>query len=68
LENETYFSNHLFALPLPEQVSPNKLKTKLNDKKIIISCRDKYLRVSVNIFNDSEDIQQLINAIQATIT
>lgn len=66
LESEAYFSNHLFALSLPEQISLDELRVKLGDNKVVISSRGKYLRVSVNVFNDSEDIEQLIRAIQAT--
>jgi selenocysteine lyase/cysteine desulfurase len=64
LEAEAYFSNHLFALSLPEQISLDQLRTNLTNQKVVISSRGKYLRVSVNVFNDSKDIAQLIQAIQ----
>jgi len=67
LETEAYFSNHLFALSLPEQISLDQLRANLDNNKVIISSRGKYLRVSVNVFNDSTDIEQLIQAIQATV-
>jgi selenocysteine lyase/cysteine desulfurase len=67
LESEAYFSNHLFALSLPEQISLDELRVHLGDNKVVISSRGKYLRVSVNVFNDSEDIEQLMQAIQATV-
>lgn len=67
LETEAYFSNHLFALSLPEEVALDQFRENLTKNKIIISSRGKYLRVSVNVFNDSEDIRQLIQAIQTAI-
>ncbi|MBL4650312.1 MAG: aminotransferase class V-fold PLP-dependent enzyme [Aureispira sp.] len=67
LETEAYFSNHLFALSLPEQISLDQLRANLDNNKVIISSRGKYLRVSVNVFNDSTDIEQLIQAIKTTV-
>lgn len=66
-EKEAYFSNHLFALPLPEQVSLDQLQVNLTNNKVVMSSRGKYLRVSVNVFNDSKDIAQLIHAIKASV-
>lgn len=67
LETEAYFSNHLFALSLPEQISLDQLRANLENNKVVISSRGKYLRVSVNVFNDSTDIEQLIQAIKTTV-
>lgn len=67
LEAEAYFSNHLFALSLPQQISLEQLQSNLTNNKVVISSRGKYLRVSVNVFNDSKDIARLIQAIQATV-
>lgn len=67
LESEAYFSNHLFALSLPKQVDLDQFRENLTNNKVVISSRGKYLRVSVNVFNDSEDIRQLIEAIQTAI-
>lgn len=66
IEADAYFSNHLFALSLPDQISLEKLAINLSKHKVIITNRANYLRVSVNVFNDSKDIEQLIQTIQAS--
>lgn len=67
LEEERYFSTHLFSLPLVEHLSLDVLRENLNRYNVVISSRGKYLRVSVNVYNDSKDIQQLIAAIKASL-
>jgi selenocysteine lyase/cysteine desulfurase len=66
-ENDKYFSSHLFALKLPAEVDVDQLKINLEKNKVYISVRGQYLRISVNIFNDEEDINQLMNTIEETI-
>lgn len=66
-ESDKYFSSHLFALKLPSEVDVNQLRNNLEINKVYISVRGQYLRISVNIFNDEEDINQLIKSIEATI-
>lgn len=67
LEAEPYFSNHLFALSLPDYLSLDQLTRNLSAHKLVLTNRAGYLRVSVNVFNDSRDIQQLIHTIQTTL-
>ena len=66
-ESDKYFSSHLFALKLPAEVDVDQLKINLEKNKVFISVRGQFLRISVNIFNDEEDINQLIKSIEATI-
>ena len=66
-ESDKYFSSHLFALKLPAEVDVDKLKINLEKNKVFISVRGQFLRISVNIFNDEEDINQLIKSIDETI-
>ncbi|RLD26352.1 MAG: aminotransferase, partial [Bacteroidetes bacterium] len=66
-ESDKYFSSHLFALKLPAEVDVDQLKINLEKNKVFISVRGQFLRISVNIFNDAEDIKQLIKSIEATI-
>lgn len=68
LEKEPYFSNHLFSLSLPETINTNLLREELAKRNIILSVRDGNLRVSINVFNTTEDIQQLIDAIESERT
>lgn len=67
IEDEHYFSNHLFSLPLPNSINMKALKQGLKTQNIILSVRDGKLRISVNVFNDSNDIHQLISIIQSNL-
>ena len=66
-ESDKYFTSHLFALKLPAEVDVDQLKINLEKNKVFISVRGQFLRISVNIFNDEEDINQLIKSIDMTI-
>lgn len=67
MEAEPYFSNHLFALPLLDRIDAEQLNRQLAKHNIVLSNRGNYFRVSVNVFNDESDIQQLLEAIEATL-
>ncbi len=63
LEDEAYFSNHLFSLKLPPGTDMEQVKANLDKHHISVSLRGKHIRVAVNVFNDEADIQALIKAI-----
>jgi len=63
LEEETYSGHHLFALPLTKDLDEHKLNLELEKRKIILSARGEHLRVSTNVFNDENDILELIEAL-----
>ncbi|OUR94007.1 aminotransferase class V [Flavobacteriales bacterium 34_180_T64] len=65
-ENSAYFSNHLFGLKLPEEVNAKLLKENLIKNNIYLSVRGKSIRVSIHVFNTSEDIEKLIKVIELT--
>jgi len=67
LEEEKYFSNHLFSLKLPPAIDTTLLTKNLEKNNIIISLRGKFIRVSVNVFNDEKDIRRLIETIEETL-
>ncbi len=62
--NNKSFSNHLFSLPMPKNINREKLHENLRKRNIILSQRGESLRVSVNIYNDENDIASLIEAIK----
>jgi len=68
LEKDEFFCSHLFSLQLPKEVDTETLKENLVKNNIFISIRGPYLRVSVNVFNDDEDISKLIEVIAQTIS
>ena len=63
-EENDYIYPHLFSLKLPNRVSPEAMKTKLEKNKIYVSLRGSYIRVSLNVFNNKNDIDALKNCIQ----
>lgn len=66
LEEEAFFSNHILSLKLPANINMDKLNSNLIRNKVHLSMRGKNLRVSVNVFNDSRDINKLIHTIDET--
>ncbi len=62
-EEEPYLAQHLFAPQLPAAINPEVLKQELEKNSVYVSTRGKYLRVSVNIYNEKEDIDALMHVI-----
>ena len=60
-ENEKYFYPHLFSLKLPNDINPEIVKNQLENKNIYVSLRGSYVRVSINVFNQKENLDALIN-------
>lgn len=65
-ENTPYFSTHLFGLTLPQEIDIEQLKNNLIKNNVFLSVRGSSLRVSVHIFNTSQDIIKLIEVIEET--
>ena len=65
-ERETYFSSHMFGLKLPKEVNSELLKENLIKKNIYLSLRGNTLRVSIHVFNITDDIEKLIEVIELT--
>ena len=64
IEDEKYFANHLFAVRAKEGSNVSALKNNLLEKNIITSVRGEYIRISVNVFNDRNDIAKLLEVLQ----
>ena len=63
-ETKKYFNPHLFSLGLPKEINPLKLKNRLDNENIYVSLRGTYIRVSINVFNNEEDIEKLVSVIK----
>lgn len=63
IESETHRAHHLMGLPLPPGTDGEALVGELQARKVYISLRGTNIRISVNVFNTEEDIQQLISAL-----
>ena len=66
-ENEKYFNPHLFAIGLPEKISPEFMKKKLEEKMIYVSLRGNEIRISLNVYNNIHDINKFISAIKSSL-
>ncbi|PZX60408.1 selenocysteine lyase/cysteine desulfurase [Algoriphagus ratkowskyi] len=66
IEEEQQTSYHLIGLKLPENIDADLLKSNLENDKISVSIRGGNLRVSVNVFNTSADIEKLIKTLEAS--
>ena len=67
LEEDAFFSNHIFAIPVAPNINLKLLNENLIKNKVYLSQRGNSLRVSVNVFNDKRDIEVLINSIQESL-
>jgi selenocysteine lyase/cysteine desulfurase len=65
LEVNEFTANHLFSLPLPMGQDLNQVKSMLEKERISVSVRGTALRVSINVFNEQRDIDQLIGALDS---
>tara|TARA_B100000767_G_scaffold252927_1_gene257103 strand:+ start:319 stop:1458 length:1140 start_codon:yes stop_codon:yes gene_type:complete len=66
-ENENFFTSHLFSLGLPNHLNLLSFKKILEEKKIRVSVRGTNLRVSINVFNDENDINKLVETVKEFI-
>lgn len=63
IENEEYRASNLFGIRLPETMSMDEAKERLAEANVFVSYRGDCIRVSPNIYNSSEDLLVLVNAL-----
>ena len=63
LDMSKYTSNHLFALQLPKNSILQQIRTQLEDAKVFVSVRGESLRVSINVFNEKQDLDRLMDSL-----
>jgi selenocysteine lyase/cysteine desulfurase len=63
-EDESYRASHLFGFNLPDRIDPDQLKAQLDAQRVYISMRGRALRLSINVFNDREDLEKLKSALK----
>ena len=63
LEDAPYRAKHLFGCKLPEHLSLESVQQKLNDKKVFVSFRGNAIRISPHVYNNVEDVEQLLFAL-----
>ncbi len=58
---------HLFGIRMPAHVNIIKLKEVLEKEKVFISIRGNAIRVSVNVYNTSKDIEHLYHCLKTIL-
>ncbi|MEO8414170.1 MAG: aminotransferase class V-fold PLP-dependent enzyme [Ginsengibacter sp.] len=59
IEDENYRANHLFGFLLPQTISKTRLLEELRARKIYVSLRGDWIRVSPHVYNIPGDIEAL---------
>lgn len=67
IEDPKNRAHHLFGVKLPDTSNIEKLKSEFIKRKIFVSFRGKYIRISCHLYNTKEDFTQLINCIKVII-
>lgn len=60
IEEQGHRGAHLFGIRLPKNISIEKVKLSLQQKKVSVSVRGDAIRVSPNVYNNEEDLQRLV--------
>ncbi len=55
--------HHLFGIKLPRDCDAEKFQSLRQERKIALSVRGEYLRISLHLFNDTADIDALLQTI-----
>jgi selenocysteine lyase/cysteine desulfurase len=67
VEEKAFRCNHLMGLPLPDHLNRDHLMQTLQDRKIYVSLRGSFIRVSPHLYNGPEDVQALTDALAASL-
>lgn len=59
IEDEDSRGQHLFGIRLPQHVDINKMAEKFKRNKVYVSFRGSSIRVAVNVYNTSRDLEKL---------
>jgi len=63
VDNEEHRAHHLMGLQLPAGTNGEELLSELQARNVYVSLRGNNLRISINVFNNEEDVQELIHAL-----
>lgn len=64
VDDEVHRANHLMGLKLPEGTNGESLVEELQRRNVYVSLRGTNIRISINVFNTEEDIEELIAALK----
>jgi selenocysteine lyase/cysteine desulfurase len=63
VDDERYRAHHLMGLPLPGLTDGEALVRELQSRRVYVSLRGSNIRISINVFNNEEDVGELISAL-----
>ena len=63
VENEAGRGGHLFGIQIPSDISVETLQAALKERKIHVSMRGDFVRISPNVYNDVADIAALTDVL-----
>ena len=67
IEDTEYRTSHLFGIRFGNSIDLNKLQNQFVDNKIYASLRGTAVRVSVNVYNNENDMDKLVSCIKNTL-
>ncbi|NNE31105.1 MAG: aminotransferase class V-fold PLP-dependent enzyme [Winogradskyella sp.] len=63
IEEDESRTHHLFGIKLPSNMNVDAFKKELHNKKIFISFRGNYIRISCHLYNTADDFKPLVNCL-----
>jgi selenocysteine lyase/cysteine desulfurase len=63
VEEDGFRCQHLFGIGLPKDLTVSILKERVMKKKISVSLRGNFMRISPNVYNDAHDVDLLVRAL-----
>lgn len=63
LDDESHRAHHLLGIQLPAGTNGEALVSELQSRNVFVSLRGSNIRISLNVFNDETDVQELIEAL-----
>lgn len=63
VDDVKYRAHHLMGLPLPDHTDGEALVRELQLRRVYVSLRGSNIRISLNVFNTEEDVDELISAL-----
>ncbi|HEX6040777.1 aminotransferase class V-fold PLP-dependent enzyme [Longimicrobium sp.] len=67
VEDEAWRGWHMFGLRLPASVDPARLQALLRERRVTVSVRGDAVRVAPNVYNESDDVDALMDALRAAV-
>ena len=63
VDREEYRAHHLLGLSLPDNTNGEALVRELQERKVYVSLRGSNIRISLHLFNNEDDVAELISAL-----